>query len=180
MRKNALIGLAIAMISIFIYITFRFEFKFAMSAILGLAHDVLISLGLLAIFHKLGVQVQINMETIAAMMTIIGYSLNDTIIIFDRIREDSHIMRKHSFIDIVNHALNTTLSRTLITSGTTLIVLLSLVIFGGNLIFDFVLLMTIGVIIGTLSSLFIVSPILLYFHKKEPDLKAVKHAKSHT
>ncbi|SCA62440.1 Uncharacterized protein SCG7109_AA_00370 [Chlamydiales bacterium SCGC AG-110-M15] len=174
MLKNALIGLGIALFSILVYITLRFEFKYAVSAILGLGHDVVISLGILAIFHRMGMPVQVNMETIAAVMTIIGYSLNDTIIIFDRIREDSHIMRKRPFAEIVNHSLNVTLSRTFLTSGTTLSVLIALLLFGGSMIFDFVLVMTIGVVIGTLSSWFIVSPIMIYFHDREAELKPVK------
>jgi SecD/SecF fusion protein len=100
-------------------------------------------------------------------MTIIGYSLNDTIIVFDRIREDIRLYRKLSFPEIINHALNVTLSRTVMTSGTTMLVLLALVLFGGHSIFAFSLVMTIGVIIGTFSSLFIAAPVLLYIHNKE-------------
>ena len=100
-------------------------------------------------------------------MTIIGYSLNDTIIIFDRIREDLHLLRKESLKSIVNHALNVTLSRTLMTSITTMLVLLALVGFGGKSIFSFALVMCVGVIFGTLSSLFIASPLMLAFHKIE-------------
>lgn len=164
MRNNALIGLGIALLSILIYITIRFEFKYAISAIIGVAHDVIISLGLLALLHSLGLSIQMNMETIAAVMTIIGYSLNDTIIIFDRIREDVQVMRKKSFAEVISHALNATLSRTLLTSGTTLLVLLSLVFFGGDLIFDFAFTMAIGIVVGTLSSLFVAAPTLNYFH----------------
>ena len=167
MRDNALFGLGLALLCILIYITIRFEFKYAISAILCVAHDVLISMGALGIFYKMGLTIQVNMETIAAIMTIIGYSLNDTIIIFDRIREDTHIMRKKSFSEIVNHALNATLSRTVMTSATALLVLVALLLFGGSLIFDFVFVMTIGIFIGTLSSWFIASPLLLYFHSKE-------------
>jgi SecD/SecF fusion protein len=101
------------------------------------------------------------------LMTIVGYSLNDTIIIFDRIREDLRVLRKMSFPDIINHALNATLSRTVMTSGTTLLVLIALVIFGGSSIFNFAFIMTLGIAIGTLSSLFVAAPMLLYFHKKE-------------
>lgn len=167
MRNNAVIGLAVALLAILIYITFRFEFKFAIGAVAGLAHDVLITLGILALFHRLGFQVQIDLQVIGAIMTIIGYSLNDTIIVFDRIREDIRIMRKMSFGEIINHALNVTLSRTVMTSGTTLLVLIVLVFFGGQSIFAFSLVMTIGVIVGTLSSLFIAPPVLLYFHNRE-------------
>ena len=165
MRQNALFGLFLAIISILFYITLRFEFDYAISSVIGIAHDIFLTLGVIGLLHKIGVPIQMNMESIAAFMTMIGYSLNDTIIVFDRIREDVHIMRKKSFSEVVNHALNITLSRTVLTSGTTLLVLLSLLIFGGNLIFDFALVMTLGVILGTISSWFIATPILLYLHE---------------
>ncbi len=158
MRNNALIGLGLALLCILIYITFRFEFKYAISATLALAHDLLITIGILAILHLFFESIQIDLQVIGALMTIVGYSLNDTIIIFDRIREDLRIMRKQSFSEIINHALNATLSRTMMTSGTTIIVLLALTAFGGKTIFNFSLIMTIGVAVGTLSSLFIASP----------------------
>lgn len=167
MRNSAILALTIALASILLYITLRFEFKFALGAVVGLIHDVIITLGILALFHKLGFPVQIDLQVIGAIMTIIGYSLNDTIIVFDRIREDSRILRKMNFVDIINHSLNVTLSRTLMTSGTTLLVLLALVILGGKSIFAFSLVMTIGVLVGTLSSLFIASPVMLYFHNRE-------------
>ncbi|GAB4186157.1 MAG: protein translocase subunit SecDF [Simkaniaceae bacterium] len=167
MRNNALIGLAIALFCIMVYITLRFEFKYAIAATLGLAHDILITMGVIGLLYALKVPVQIDLNTIAALMTIVGYSLNDTIIIFDRIREDVRIHRKLTFWDIINHALNTTLSRTIMTSSTTLLVLIALVAFGGSTIFGFSLVMSIGVIVGTFSSLFVASPLLLFFHKKE-------------
>jgi SecD/SecF fusion protein len=181
MRNNALIGLLIAFVCIFFYIAVRFEYKFAIAASLCLLHDVLITLSLMGLLHVLGVPLQIDLNTIAALMTIIGYSLNDTIIVFDRIREDINNSpkvkdkisaqpngKKNLFL-IVNHALNATLSRTSITSGTTLLVLLALVLLGGSSIFSFALVMTIGVIFGTLSSWFIAAPLMLYFHKKEEE-----------
>lgn len=167
MRNNAILALGAALISILLYITFRFEFKYAIGAVAGLVHDVIITLGILALFHALGFPVQIDLQVIGAIMTIIGYSLNDTIIVFDRIREDIKILRRMKFKDIINHALNVTLSRTIMTSGTTLLVLLALVLLGGQSIFAFSLVMTIGVVIGTLSSLFIASPVMLYFHNRE-------------
>ena len=167
MRNNALIGLLIAFLSIFIYIAFRFEYKYAISTILCLLHDVLITLGLMGLLHAFGAPIQIDLNTIAALMTIIGYSLNDTIIIFDRIREDVEIYKKQPLSQIVNRALNATLSRTAITSGTTLVVLLALLFLGGASIFSFSLVMVIGVVFGTLSSWFIASPLLLFFHRKE-------------
>ncbi len=166
MRNNAIMALAIALVSILIYITIRFEINFALGAVVGLIHDVIITLGILAMFHKLGFAVQIDLQVIGAIMTIIGYSLNDTIIVFDRIREDTKIYRKMPFVELINQSLNVTLSRTLMTSGTTLLVLLALVILGGKTIFAFSLVMTIGVLIGTLSSLFIASPVMLYFHNR--------------
>lgn len=167
MRNNALMALGMALLSILIYITFRFEFKYAIAAVIGLAHDVVITLGIVALFHQLGFPVQINLEVIGAIMTIIGYSLNDTIVIFDRIREDLLVHRKMSFRDVINHALNVTLGRTLMTSVTTLLVLIALVVLGGWSIFGFSLVMTIGVFVGTLSSLFIAGPVMLFFHNRE-------------
>lgn len=167
MRNNAIMALGLALLSVLIYITIRFEFKFAIAAVIGLIHDVAITLGVLAIFHAMGFAVQIDLQVIGAIMTIIGYSLNDTIIVFDRIREDLHVMRKMKFEEIINHALNVTLSRTIMTSGTTLLVLLALVLLGGHSIFAFSLVMTIGVLVGTASSLFIATPVLLYFHNRE-------------
>ncbi|MCP5469124.1 MAG: protein translocase subunit SecD [Chlamydiales bacterium] len=169
MRNQALFGLILALIGILIYITFRFEFKYAISATVAIAHDLLVTLGVLAILHAFFGVVQIDLQVIAALMTIVGYSLNDTIIIFDRIREDIRLMRKSRFVDVVNHALNATLSRTVMTSGTTLAVLLALVIFGGASILNFALIMTLGVAIGTFSSLFVAAPVLLYFHRKNEE-----------
>ena len=167
MRNNATVGLLLALVSILIYLTFRFEFKFSVSAMICTLHDVLTSVGFIALLNYLGVPVQIDLHTVAALMTIIGYSLNDTIIIFDRIREDMRLMRKSPLSEIVNHALNITLSRTTITSGTTLLALIALICLGGSTIFSFALVMAIGVIFGTLSSLFIASPLMLLFHRRE-------------
>lgn len=167
MRNNAIIGLAIALAAILLYITFRFEFKYAVGAVVALVHDVIITLGILAFLHAMGLPVTIDLTVVGAIMTIIGYSLNDTIIVFDRIREDLKILKRLSFKDAVNHALNVTLSRTLMTSGTTLLVLLALVLLGGSTIFAFSLVMTIGVLIGTLSSLFIASPVMMWMHERE-------------
>ena len=167
MRNNAILGIALAFLGIFIYIAFRFEYKYAIAALLCLLHDVLVTLGAVGLLHALKVPVQIDLNTIAAIMTIIGYSLNDTIIVFDRIREDTRLAPNKDMAKIVNVALNATLSRTTITSGTTLLVLVALLIFGGASIFSFALVMTLGVIFGTLSSWFIASPLMLFFHRKE-------------
>jgi len=174
MRNNAIFGLSLALICILIYITFRFEFKYAISATLGLAIDSLVTISIMAIFHLLQVPIQIDLNTVAAIMTIIGYSLNDTIIIFDRIREDLSHMRKLPFKEVVNHALNVTLSRTIMTSGTTLVVLLALLFLGGSAIFGLSLVMVIGVVFGTFSSLFVTAPILLLFFHKQEGVKVKK------
>lgn len=167
MRVNASIGLCLALVCVLIYITIRFEFKYAISATLCLVHDLLFTLCLLALLHALGGSVQIDLSTVAALLTIVGYSLNDTIIIFDRIREDTRLMRSTSFAERINHALNITLSRTLMTSGTTLLVLIPMMLLGGSTLFGFSLVMAIGVVFGTLSSLFIAAPLMKYFHDRE-------------
>ena len=172
MKTNAIFGLILACISILAYITFRFEFSYAISATLGLLFDLLMTISILSILHLLGMNIQIDLNTIAAFMTIIGYSLNDTIIVFDRIREtvekkDASLSFKH----IVNQSLNETLSRTLLTSATTLIALLSLVLLGGKTLFSFSFIMTIGVLIGTLSTFFVASTFLLFFQRHEKQKK---------
>lgn len=167
MRNNAVVGLLLALVAIFIYITLRFEYKFAISAMLCLLHDVLACVGMIAILNALKVPIQIDLHTVAALMTIVGYSLNDTIIVFDRIREEMKLMRKSPLSEIVNHSLNITLSRTCNTSITVLLVLLALVFLGGATLFSFALVMVIGVVIGTLSSWFIAAPLMLFFHKME-------------
>ena len=166
MRNNAIIALTLSLFAVLVYIAIRFEWKFAVASVLALLHDVLLTISVLAIGHSIGMPLQIDLEVVGAIMTIIGYSLNDTIIVFDRVREDMRIMRKKSFKEIINHALNTTLSRTLMTSSTTLLVLLALVFLGGSSIFTFAFVMAMGVFLGTLSSLYIAAPILLYLEDK--------------
>lgn len=167
MRNNALLALGAALLSILIYITFRFEFKYAISAVIGLVHDVFLTLGILAALNWLGLAVQIDLQVVGAVMTVIGYSLNNTIIIFDRVREDLKLYRKLTFGEVINRSLNDTLNRTMMTSTTVLVVLFVLVLLGGHSIFTFSLVMTIGIIIGTVSSLFIATPALLFFHNRE-------------
>ncbi len=167
MRNHAIFGFLLSFVGIFIYLAFRFEYKFAAAAIICLIHDVFITLAIMGLLHAFGVPIQIDLITIAALMTAVGYSLNDTIIIFDRIREEMQINEKRGLKETVNYALNFTLSRTMITSGTTLLVLLALLILGGASIFGFALVMTIGVVFGTLSSWFIAAPLMLFFHDRE-------------
>ncbi len=159
LRSSALLAIAAALAGILIYISARFEFKFAVAAIIALVHDVLITVGLFSLTNK-----EMNLPIIAALLTIVGYSLNDTIVVFDRIRENLKIIRKKSYEEIVNSSINQTISRTLLTSVTTFIVVLCLFIFGGNVIHDFSFALMVGVIVGTYSSIFVASPVIVVWH----------------
>ena len=161
LKSAAVWSILIALGVIILYIWFRFkEFGFGLAAIVALAHDVLITLGVFALTGH-----QITLGVIAALLTIVGYSLNDTIVVFDRIREDINLDRKSSFKDILNLSINQTLSRTVLTSLTTLVVVLFLYLFGGEVIKSFAFALLIGVIVGTYSSIFVASPILLIWRK---------------
>ncbi len=152
-----------------LYISWRFEFRFAIGAIAALVHDVLITLGIFAIFSK-----EINLPTVAAFLTIIGYSLNDTIVVFDRIRENGASLRGTEYIDVLNRSINQSLSRTVITSITTLFVVAVIFVLSspGEEINTFALALIVGVLIGTYSSVFIASPILYIWQQKEQGAKA--------
>jgi preprotein translocase subunit SecF len=158
LRKKGLLAIVYAMVGILIYITWRFEFRFAVGAIIALVHDVLITLGAFSLFGK-----EIDLPIIAAFLAIIGYSLNDTIIVYDRIRENAAKKNKDEFPVTVNRSINETMSRTILTSGTTLLVVLALFIFGGGVIHNFAFAMLVGVLIGTYSSIFVASPFLLFW-----------------
>jgi SecD/SecF fusion protein len=161
LREKAILALFYAMIGICIYISLRFQFKFAIVAIIALFHDVLISVAALTLTNR-----EISIPVIAALLTVVGYSINDTIVIFDRIREDLKIMRKSGFKDILNLSINQTLSRTILTSMTTLFVVLSLFLFGGEVIRDFSFVLLVGVIVGTYSSIFVASSVLADWTKR--------------
>jgi len=156
----AIYSIIAALVGLLLYISLRFEFAFALGAIVALFHDVLVTLGIFSLLGK-----EINLAIIAAVLTLVGYSLNDTIVVFDRIREDRKLLRRKSLVEIVNSAINETLSRTVLTSGTTLIVTLVLVLFGGSVIHDFALALTIGVVVGTYSSVFIAAPFLIGWYR---------------
>ncbi len=151
-------AVSFALIAILIYIWLRFEWQFGFGAVVALTHDVLFTLGLLSILN-----VEFSLATIAAILTIAGYSINDTVVIFDRVRENLRKYKKLELVDLFNLSVNNTLSRTIMTSLTTLLALVSLFIFGGEVIRPFALTMIIGVIIGTYSSVFIAVPTLLIF-----------------
>ena len=162
LRTKGLEALLYAMLGLLAYISWRFEFRFAVGAIVALVHDVLITLGAFSIFNK-----EIDLPIIAAFLAIIGYSLNDTIIVYDRIRENSGRLHKEPFPTIINRSINETLSRTLLTSGTTLLVVLALFVLGGGVIHNFAFAMLVGVLVGTYSSIFVASPILIFWDEKK-------------
>lgn len=155
LQRDAVLAISYALIFIVAYLWFRFELRFALAAVVALVHDVLIVVGLFALTGR-----EITIPVVAALLTIIGYSLNDTIVVFDRVREDMKLYRAKgmSFIDILNKSINQTLSRTILTSATTLFVVLVLFIFGGNAINDFAFALIAGVLVGTYSSIFIATP----------------------
>jgi preprotein translocase subunit SecF len=148
-----------------VYIAVRFQFKFSVGAVTALAHDLIITLGIFSIFG-----IEFNLNTLAALLAIIGYSLNDTIVVSDRIRENFRRMRSGSPLEMVNKSLNQTLSRTLITSLTTLMVLFSILLIGGESTQGFAIALIIGVVIGTYSSIYIASNVILYMNVTREDL----------
>jgi preprotein translocase subunit SecF len=158
-----------ALLGILIYVTFRFEWRFAIGSVAALVHDVLITVGIFSIF-----QFEFSLPVLAAVLAVIGYSLNDTIVVYDRIRENFRKMRKNNTVDIMNTAINQTLPRTLLTSLTTLLVVLTLLILGGEVIRGFSLALFIGVIIGTYSSIFIASPAVLVLGISREDMMPVQ------
>lgn len=159
-QEAAIIASILAMFGILIYVAFRYEFSFAVGAVVAIIHDVLMTLGWYFLAGR-----ELNATTVAAVLTIIGFSINDTIVIFDRIREDLRLGVRGTFREVMNQALNQTLSRTIITSGTVFLATLSLFIFGGGEINDFAFTFLIGIITGTYSSIYIASAIVLWWHK---------------
>lgn len=163
LKGKAILAIFWALMGIILYIWWRFEFSFGLAAVAALFHDVLITIGIFSVFGK-----EISLSIVAALLTIVGYSLNDTIVVFDRIREDLKLYRKESYSSVINHSINETLSRTIITSITTFVVVLSLYLFGGTVIHDFAFALLVGVIVGTYSSIFVASPLMVeHFNKKE-------------
>ena len=172
LRRKAVGAILFALLLILLYIGLRFQFIFAVGAIAALFHDVLITLGVFSVL-----QLEISLAIIAAFLTIVGYSLNDTIVVFDRIRENLKVLRRETYESIVNASINQSLTRTIVTSMTTLMVVTVLYIFGGPVIHDFAFALIIGVLIGTYSSIFIASPILVEWEKRRELKKRVPLAK---
>lgn len=165
LRDEGGLALLLALAVVMIYVAARFQFKFSVGAVMALMHDVIIILGLFSLM-----QIEFDLTVLAALLAVIGYSLNDTIVVADRIRENFRIIRQMQPIDVINRSLTQTLGRTLVTSLTTLLVLLALLWVGGELIHNFALALTVGVVVGTYSSIYVSSNILLYMHISREDL----------
>lgn len=162
LRRAAVWAILISLALILIYISWRFEFTFAVGAVVALFHDVMITLGIFSLLN-----LEISLAVVAAFLTIIGYSLNDTIVVFDRIRENMKALRREKIIPIINVSINQTLSRTILTSLTTFIVVIILFFFGGEVIHNFSFALVVGVIVGTYSSIFIASPVVVEWKLKQ-------------
>lgn len=158
LRRQAIDVVLVALGAMLVYIAFRFEWIYGVAAVIAVFHDTIITIGLFSIFNK-----QIDLTVIAALLTLVGYSMNDTIVTFDRIRENLRLQRRGSFSEIVNTSINQTLSRTVLTSGLTFLTALSLFLFGGPVLNGFSFGLVVGIIIGTYSSIFIASPILVFW-----------------
>lgn len=165
LREKGGLALLLSLIAVMLYVAFRFEYKFGVGAIVSLFHDAIIALGAFALF-----QWEFDLTTLAAVLAIVGYSINDTIVVFDRIRENFRKLRKMEVIEIMNISTTETLDRTLATSGITLAVLLSLLLFGGDALRGFALALSIGTIIGTFSSIYVAAAIALWMGAKREDL----------
>ena len=163
LKISAVKAILIALGLVLLYITIRFQWRQGVSAIVALVHDVLVVVGMFSIFDK-----EFSLTVVAALLTVVGYSLNDTIVVFDRIRENQGKYRKKSFEETINLSITETLSRTLITSGTTLFVVLSLFLLGGEIIHDFAFALLVGVLIGTYSSIYVASPLSVFLTKLVP------------
>ncbi len=163
LRRKAMAAITLALVGILLYITIRFQFRYAIAAIVALVHDVTITTSLFAMSGR-----EFNLPIVAALLTIVGYSLNDTIVVFDRVRDNMKFMRRESLEKVINKSINQTLGRTILTSTTTLIVVLCLYFLGGAVINSFAYVMLVGVIVGTYSSMYIASPVLVVWHQISP------------
>ncbi len=169
LAEQGILAVVYAMVGIFLFVMFRFQWRFSVGAVAALIHDVVISMGILS-----AVKMEFDLTVVAALLAVIGYSLNDTIVLFDRIRENFPRLRKRSPVEVVNTSVNETLSRTVMTSMTTLMVLFALFIFGGEIIHSFAFTLIIGVLVGTYSSIFVASTVLLQLGVSKFDLLQVE------
>jgi preprotein translocase subunit SecF len=169
LRRQAILATLYALAGMLVYIAFRFEWVYGVAAVIAVFHDVLITLGFFSLFHF-----EISLTVIAALLTLVGYSMNDTIVIFDRVREDLRLMRREPFPDVVNKAINQTLSRTILTSGLTFLTVLVLFLMGGEVLRAFSFAMVVGVVVGTYSSFGIAAPIVVLWNKYRGQGTAVR------
>lgn len=163
LQGKVLLAILIGIVGILFYVSIRFDFRFGLGAVMALVHDTVITLGVLALFNK-----EITITVIAAVLTVIGYSVNDSIVVSDRIREDVKKMRKESFLTVVNTAINQVLNRTVVTSATTLFVTVAMLVLGAAAIRDFAFVLTVGIVIGTYSSIFVVANSVVEWETRLP------------
>jgi preprotein translocase subunit SecF len=159
LRNKAVYATLYALAGMLVYIAFRFEWIYGLGAVIAVFHDTIITIGLFSIFHK-----EISMTVIAALLTLVGYSMNDTIVIFDRIRENIKLLRREPLESLMNKSINQTLNRTIMTSGLTFLTVIALFLFGGPVLHGFSFALVCGIIVGTYSSVFIACPIVLFWH----------------
>ncbi len=169
LTEQGILAVIYAMVGVFLYVMFRFQWRFSVGAVTALVHDVIISMGVLSF-----VQIEFDLTVVAALLAVVGYSLNDTIVLFDRIRENFPRYRKQQPVEVVNTSINETLARTLMTSTTTLLVLFALFFFGGEIIHGFAFTLITGVVIGTYSSIYVASTMLLVLGVSKTDLMPVE------
>ncbi|HUX09247.1 MAG TPA: protein translocase subunit SecF [Terriglobia bacterium] len=174
LRREAVYVTLAGLAAMLVYIWFRFELIYGVSAVIAVFHDVLITIGLFSLFGK-----EITLSVIAALLTLVGYSMNDTIVVFDRVRENVPQNKRENFVDLVNRSINQTLSRTILTSGLTFIAVLALYLFGGDVIHGFAFAMVVGVLIGTYSSIAIASPILVFWQTRAGSGRAKEKRKAY-
>jgi len=160
LQRQAFLAVLYALGGMLVYIAFRFEWIYGVAAVIAVFHDTIITIGLFSLFNK-----EISLTVVAALLTLVGYSMNDTIVVFDRIRENLKLMRRESLENLINISVNQTLSRTVLTSGLTFLTALSLFLFGGQVLNGFAFALVVGIIVGTYSSIFIASPILIFWQE---------------
>jgi preprotein translocase subunit SecF len=170
LRHKALMALLLSFVAVLAYLAYRFEWRFGVAAVMATAHDILATIALIGI-----ARLEVSLFVVAGLLTIVGYSLNDKIVVFDRIRENLHLRKRDQFTDILNRSINETLPRTVFTGSTAIGSLLALAILGGDVVRPFAILMLFGVIVGTFSSIFIASPALLEIEKRWPGPAARGH-----
>jgi len=173
LRTKAILATLYALGGMLVYLAFRFEFIYGLAAVIAVFHDVIITLGLFSLFNKV-----IDLNVVAALLTLVGYSMNDTIVVFDRIREKLKLSRKEPLEITVNKSINETLSRTVLTSGLTFVAAISLLLFGGAVLNNFSFALVVGIIVGTYSSIFVASPILIFWHNFADDRKNASRAQA--